>query len=141
MSKKKKAATDNGAPATGQPTVGYGKPPKDSQFQKGKSGNPTGRRKGSKSFASVLQDTFNQPVSVTMNGKTEKAPSINALALKMIAMALSGNPTFMKMAFGYYAAANPAVNGDQSITSGSSFELTPEEWAAVKKSKLLKGLK
>lgn len=44
--------TQNGkGPLAGKPgyEVGYGKPPKPTQFKKGQSGNPRGRPKGSKS--------------------------------------------------------------------------------------------
>lgn len=121
--------------------VGYAKPPKHAQFKKGKSGNPKGRPKGSKSFKSALQDAFDQQIPVTRNGKTMKAQIVDAMLIKVIAMALSGNPTFMKMAFELYAASHPAANDNGVAAVGSSFELTPEEWAAIAKSNLLKGSK
>ena len=53
-------------------TVGYGRPPKGTQFPPGKSGNPNGRRKGSRSVGAVLNDVFRQTIEVTENGKTRR---------------------------------------------------------------------
>ena len=36
--------------------VGYGRPPKETRFQPGKSGNPAGRRKGSRTVGAILTD-------------------------------------------------------------------------------------
>ena len=52
--------------------VGYGKPPRHSQFKKGQSGNPSGRPKGVRSVKADLQDEMTQTVRVTENGKVRK---------------------------------------------------------------------
>lgn len=139
MTKKKKAANNNGLP--GGSSVGYCSPPKHAQFQKGKSGNPKGRPKGSQNLGSLLQATFDHKLTTTVNGKLTKMPLIQALITKLVATALSGNHAAMKLAFDLYNGAHPAVNDNQPLTAGSSFELTPEDLAAIAKSTLLKGIK
>ena len=141
MTKKKKTANDNGITAAGLPTVGYGKPPMHSQFQKGKSGNPKGRPKGSPNLGSLLQATFDHKLTTTVNGKLTKMPLIQALITKLVAMAMNGNHGAMKMALDLYNVAHPPGNDNQPLTAGSSFQLTPEELAAIDKSTLLKGIK
>ena len=48
--------------------VGYGRPPRATQFQPGKSGNPKGRPKGSRSVADILREIIGQKIKVTENG-------------------------------------------------------------------------
>ena len=48
--------------------VGYGKPPRNTRFKKGQSGNPRGRAPGVKNLKTLLIDTLNEPVVVTENG-------------------------------------------------------------------------
>jgi hypothetical protein len=55
--------------------VGYGRPPKERQFAAGKSGNPKGRPKGSRTMGAMLQDILNQKIAVTENGKTRRIPT------------------------------------------------------------------
>ncbi len=50
--------------------VGYGKPPKSTQFKKGRTGNPKGRPKRSKTIPSLLTRIGMEPMKVTIKGKT-----------------------------------------------------------------------
>ena len=141
MTKKKKAANNNGM--TAGSSVGYGNPPKHAQFQKGKSGNPKGRPKGSKNqnLGALIQSTFDHKLTTSVNGKPTKMSLIQALITKLAATALGGNHAAMKLAFDLYDGAHPPMNDNSSLTTGSSFELTPEDLAAIAKSTLLKGIK
>jgi hypothetical protein len=56
--------------------VGYGRPPKATQFKPGKSGNPKGRPKGPKSVGAVLQD--NPSSKARSDRKRQDAPRTNA---------------------------------------------------------------
>ncbi|MCQ8779996.1 DUF5681 domain-containing protein, partial [Escherichia coli] len=90
----------------------YGKPPKHSQFQKGKSGNPHGRPKGAKSASAIAKEMFLKPVTVIVNGKPKKMPVFAALVTKLISAAMSGDHKAMKLALDTYAKCSD--NADPS---------------------------
>ncbi len=47
--------------------VGYGKPPLHTRFRKGQSGNPKGRSKGTKNFATIFMTAMSQSVTINEN--------------------------------------------------------------------------
>jgi uncharacterized protein (UPF0216 family) len=49
--------------------VGYKKPPLHTRFQRGQSGNPRGRPRGSKNFSTLLTEALNEPVVITEDGR------------------------------------------------------------------------
>lgn len=52
--------------------VGYGKPPIESRFQPGESGNPKGRPKGARSLATDLKDELKETVEIREGGKVRR---------------------------------------------------------------------
>lgn len=77
--------------------VGYGKPPKASQFVPGQSGNPMGRPKGSKNFSTILQKELASRVDVKVNGKDRRITKQEAVAMQMVNRAATGDPRVTTM--------------------------------------------
>ena len=74
-----------------EPGIGYGKPPKQNQFKRGKSGNPKGRPKGSKNPGTVVKELNNELIPVTKNGKTKYMTSFRAMMTQIRNDALRGD--------------------------------------------------
>ncbi|MEO6607465.1 MAG: DUF5681 domain-containing protein [Aestuariivirga sp.] len=71
--------------------VGYRHPPLQSRFQKGRSGNPKGRPKGSWSGKDLLERALAIPLTVTENGVRRKLPQKDILFRSLLAKAIKGD--------------------------------------------------
>lgn len=73
--------------------VGYGKPPKHTQFKPGESGNPWGRPKRSKTITALLKEELEAKISVTENGVKKTMTKREAIARQVVNGGLKGKPT------------------------------------------------
>lgn len=71
--------------------VGYGRPPKKTQFKPGQSGNPRGRPKGAKNEAIILREIMKRNVGVQEGGRTRKISVLAAILLRFAENALKGD--------------------------------------------------
>jgi hypothetical protein len=76
--------------------VGYGRPPKATQFKPGRSGNPKGRPKGPKSVGAVLFGILHRRVEVTENGRTHRIPVLEVM-LRRLANEAARDPRALKL--------------------------------------------
>ena len=72
--------------------VGFGKPPKHTQFPKGQSGNSKGRPKGARGFKTDLEDILSAKVKVTKDGRPARVSSQLAMLMRLREKALKGDP-------------------------------------------------
>ncbi len=76
--------------------VGYKHPPVKSQFRKGQSGNPRGRRKGQRNLTQVLLEVLHQTVTVKQAGKAQRMSKGAALIQMLLSKAHNGDGTAIK---------------------------------------------
>jgi hypothetical protein len=79
-------------------TVGYGRPPKHTQFQPGKSGNPKGRPKRDESLDDQRRNLYTQKVPVTVGNRKLMMPAIVAAEQELLKKALTGDPRAVQAA-------------------------------------------
>jgi hypothetical protein len=122
--------------------IGHGKPPKETQFKKGTSGNPKGRPKGSKNIRTILQEQLLKPVTVTQNGRQTRMALIAVVGARLVNKAAKGDDKAMKLALDYAIKLDGLeTRSTAALTSDQSpFDLSAEEMASISKSKLLKGV-
>ncbi len=72
--------------------VGYKKPPAETRFQKGRSGNPKGRPQGTRNFKTDLREELAEPVNVREDGSVTTVSSQRAILKQLRAKALKGDP-------------------------------------------------
>lgn len=70
--------------------VGFGKPPKRTQFPKGVSGNPNGRPRKKPDLYTELRRVLNENIAVTIEGEPQRVTVQQALLLRLRDQALHG---------------------------------------------------
>lgn len=121
----------------GEYRVGYGKPPKSGQFQKGQSGNPKGRPKGRKKFGTIIEDVLHRKIVVREGGKTKKVSRIEALVSRVANDALKGNARSTEQVFKLTSAmsvmsAQTAPNDDGTLPDAAADEAVIKAYFALR---------
>ena len=85
--------------------VGYRKPPVSGQFQKGASGNPSGRPKKAPDFESQVLREFNSKLVITEHGKRKVITKRDGLAKQLLNKAVTGHLPSARFLVPYYKQA------------------------------------
>ena len=101
--------------------VGYGKPPRETRFKQGQSGNVRGRPRGSKNFATVMLKELSEGLTISENGRQRKITKREALIKQVINKAVAGNPRLIQILFNQIPIFEAGVEDSRA----ASFEPTP----------------
>lgn len=102
--------------------VGYGKPPRDTQFQKGTSGNPGGRPKGSRNTKTLLLEMLDGNVTMKINGQPMTITRREAMLLTLMQKALTGDTKSISMIMSLVSALEDARDEAMNKTMSSADE-------------------
>src|SRR5262249_60504141 len=83
------------APSQESYRVGYGRPPTETRFKPGVSGNPKGRRKKVPTFSEVTEQVLNETIEIRMGDRLLRMPNREALVRSAIRQALAGKPRLL----------------------------------------------
>jgi len=75
--------------------VGYGKPPQNTRFKPGQSGNPKGKPKGAKNLATIVDKAIKERVVVSENGKRRSVTKLEVAVKQLVNKAAIGDPKAM----------------------------------------------
>jgi hypothetical protein len=117
--------------------VGKGKPPKHSQFKKGESGNPSGRKKTQHlDAAEAAARALERILTVLQDGAKIKVSGMDALFRKIYAKAAGGDMRAAELILRYAANDNVRQEQEQASEPGNEelIERFFERYAGRRKS-------
>jgi hypothetical protein len=97
--------------------VGFGKPPRRTQFAKGKSGNPRGRPKGALNVATILERTLEEEVIITRSGRRRTVTKLQAAIIQLTDKATGGDLKALQLLTSLLRSAEE--RGSQDIVPNS----------------------
>jgi hypothetical protein len=112
-------------------TVGYGRPPTDSQFRPGRSGNPRGRPRGAKSIKTLAREALTAKVNVRTERGQRRVSRMEALLMKAVEMASRGDMRALTQLMQLYAAAVPEAAPTSIQQTGADEDLTAADLAIL----------
>jgi hypothetical protein len=102
--------------------VGYGKPPRSTQFKKGVSGNPKGRPKKAPDFDAELIREFKSLITINDNGRRARISKFQGIVKQLTNKALTGNISALRI---FLAVCQPAL--ERAALSAASQSSHPKK--------------
>lgn len=107
--------------------VGYGRPPKTSQFPKGCSGNPKGRPTGTRNLKTDLMEELGEQITLNEGGKPKTLSKQRALLKSLTARAIKGDGRAVNALLNLMVRVLDLNDGDEAEDTA----LTPSDEAIL----------
>jgi len=72
--------------------VGYCKPPKETRFKPGQSGNPKGRPRGARNLRTAVREALQEKIEIREGGRTRRVSKMDAIIQVTLNKGLKGDP-------------------------------------------------
>lgn len=98
---------------TGPSEVGFGRPPAQYRFRKGRSGNLAGRPPALKTFERLLRRLLLQRVRLTENGRVRSVVRLQVIFEQIVNRAALGSPRFQRLLLEYIPSVDRVLDRDR----------------------------
>ena len=98
--------------------VGFGKPPKATQFREGQSGNPKGRPRGKPNMATIIRRSLEAKVVINENGQRREVTKLEAGMIQMSNKAAAGDLRALNMVTAFARSAEEREQQEISSKAG-----------------------
>ena len=136
-----KVTSNSDTEPAGDYAVGYGKPPRHTGFQKGRSGNPKGRPKGSKNFATLLTDALDEKVQVTEDGKRRRVTKRELVIKQLVNKSASADLRAIKQLTDIVQGVERRSEAASAPPLPQAFTAADEEVIAELKKRIERGIR
>jgi hypothetical protein len=100
-------------------SVGFAKPPEDTRFRKGRSGNPKGRPpRRSRKLSSRLEQALSESVVINENGQRKTITKGEAILKQLVNKGASGDPRAIQMLLGTLRSIDGGVESEPPAEDG-----------------------
>ena len=106
--------------------TGYGKPPREHQFKKGRSGNPKGRPKGAKNLQTVLEEVLQEQILIREGGQERRVSRLTAMVKSQTAKGIKGGTQAASVIFNLICRLR-----DEDESEGNEAPLSEDELAIL----------
>jgi hypothetical protein len=106
-------------------SVGYGKPPPQNRFQKGQSGNPKGRPRGSRNLSTIMERALNERVTIKENGRPRRITKREAAVKQLANKSASGDLKSIQVLLNFLVPREKST--DASDAQPESFDAVDAE--------------
>jgi Family of unknown function (DUF5681) len=103
--------------------IGYRKPPRHTRFQKGRSGNPKGRPRGSKNLATLLDEALGERVVINERGRKRTATKREVFLKQMVNQAAQGDLRAIRLLLHHLEKRPQKESGDNRPSLRDFLEL------------------
>jgi|ERR1035437_233826 hypothetical protein len=95
--------------------VGFGRPPVQSRFRKGRSGNPAGRPPAVKTFARLIRRLLLEKIRITENGYPRMVVRLQVVFDQIVNRAALGNSRFLKLLLEYIPSVDAVLGRKRKL--------------------------
>ena len=110
--------------------VGYGKPPIERRFKPGRSGNPRGRRRGSKNRKMIVRAIAGEVHTVREDGRALRRTTLELVLLSLRNLVLEGNVRAFHFYSDTLAKYEPQSPSAKLACAVFPSPISQEEWIA-----------